>query len=260
MEVNNRQTMSEVPTSSKGRFASLYEDIYEGASDWRELGAVDKAKNIVDLCSTVAHERILEVGAGDGSILHRLGQLSFGTSLTALESSRSAVQTIRRRKIPGIVDAVEYDGRNFPFPSAYFDLAIISHVLEHAEDPRRVLAEARRVAQYVFVEVPAEDTVKLEWNHHDAEKLGHINFYSPTTIRRLCQTCGLEVIDQKLTSPSRAVYRALSKEPVATAKYCIKIIGLHLMPRVVSCFWTYHAALVMRSGPVSGVPEDCTSS
>jgi len=247
--------MSDARQEDKGRFAALYEDVYTGASEWRRLGALDKAKNIVALCSALPHDRIVEVGAGDGAILKRLSELGFGTELTALELSHSAVETIRRRKIPTVVDAVEYDGSHFPFPSSRFDLAIISHVLEHAEEPRRLLYEAARVAQFIFVEVPAEDTLGLEWDHHDEERMGHINFYSPTTIRRLCQTCGLEVIDQRLTNPSRAVYQALQEEPLATVKYVIKETGMRLMPGIAARVWTYNAPLVMRKGLVNCAPD-----
>src|ERR1035441_5509189 len=145
------QDMSDAENIDKGRFARLYEDVYTGASEWRTLGAIDKAKNIVALCSALPHDRIVEVGAGDGAILQRLSELGFGTELTALELSHSAVETIRRRKIPAVVDTVEYDGSHFPFPPSSFDLAIMSHVLEHVEEPRLLLYEVARFPPFVFV-------------------------------------------------------------------------------------------------------------
>ena len=247
--------MSDAENIDKGRFARLYEDVYTGASEWRTLGAIDKAKNIVALCSALPHDRIVEVGAGDGAILQRLSELGFGAELTALELSHSAVETIRRRKIPTVVDTVEYDGSHFPFPPSSFDLAIMSHVLEHVEEPRLLLYEAARVAQFVFVEVPAEDTFRLEWDHHDEERMGHINLYSPTTIRRLCQTCGFEVIAQRLSNTSKAVYRALQKEPLATIKYVVKETALRLMPGVASHIWTYNASLAIRKELAGGAPD-----
>ena len=49
-----------------------YDNYYDGESQWRWLGALDKVKNIVDLCSKYPHEKTLEIGSGEGSILKRL--------------------------------------------------------------------------------------------------------------------------------------------------------------------------------------------
>ena len=49
----------------------LYDNYYDGPSDWRALGAVDKVNNIVSLCNGCPHKSILEIGFGDGSILKR---------------------------------------------------------------------------------------------------------------------------------------------------------------------------------------------
>ena len=87
---------------------------------------------------------------------------------------------------------------------ARFDLAVLSHVLEHAEHPRRLLAEASRVARVLFVEVPLEDTWRLA-RDFTPDAVGHINFYSMASLRRLVQSCGLEVLDERVVPPGRAI-------------------------------------------------------
>ena len=53
--------------SISDRFQANYEDYYEqGDSEWRWLGALDKANNIVSLCNALPHGSILEIGAGEG--------------------------------------------------------------------------------------------------------------------------------------------------------------------------------------------------
>ena len=62
-----------------------------------------------------------------------------------------------------MVDAY-YDGRTIPFENERFDIAICTQVLEHAEDPERLLAEIHRVLKgggEVFVTVP------FVWNEHE---------------------------------------------------------------------------------------------
>jgi len=82
------------------RLKRQYDDYYEhGPSEWRRLGALDKASNIVALCGRLPHRSILEIGAGDGSILSRLSELGFGEELHAVEISSSAVEVIQGRAI-----------------------------------------------------------------------------------------------------------------------------------------------------------------
>lgn len=111
------------------------------------------------------------------------------------------------------------------------------------------LAEAARVAPHVFVEVPLEDTIRLPrdfvW-----DDVGHINFYSAKTLRRLVQTCGLRVESQRTTHSSRAtyVYRSGARGHV---KYWIKEILLRLHPGLATRLFTYHGALLAASLPSS---------
>lgn len=222
-----------------------YDSYYSGVSEWRWLGAIDKVENIIRLCSAIPHERILEIGSGEGSILQRLSGLRFGDALYSVEISRSAVETILGRRIPNVKQCQLYDGYDIPYKDAQFDLAIMSHVLEHVEYPRRLLYEAARVAKFVFVEVPLEDTIRLTddfvFNH-----VGHINFYSMRTIRRLIQTCGLVVLSQEVTNPSRAVYQ-YSARVRGAAKHLLKEGLLNLSGRFASRVLTYHCSLVCTS-------------
>jgi len=133
-------------------------------------------------------------------------------------------------------------------------LAILSHVLEHVEHPRRLLYEAARVADYVFIEVPLEDTIRMPMDYK-ATKTGHINFYSPKTIRRLVQTCDLEVMAQRVVNPCRQVYEYSSGKK-GTLNYCIKESALRAAPKIASHIWTYHSALLCRK---STTPLACDS-
>jgi len=139
-----------------------YQDYYEdGDSEWRRLGAIGKVNNIVSLCGDLPHSSILEIGAGEGSILKRLSELEFGEELYALEISPSGVETIKNKRISRLIECKVFDGYHVPYDSDRFDIAILSHVVEHVEHPRQLLYEASRVAKYVFIEVPLEDTVRL---------------------------------------------------------------------------------------------------
>lgn len=232
-------------TKVSAHLLSNYEDYYkEGDSEWRWLGAIDKADNIITLCKSLPHDSVIEIGAGEGSILKRLAELNFGQKLYALEISPTGVETIKNKGISRLIECSLFDGYNIPHDDAKFDLAVLSHVIEHIEYPRRLLYEAKRVAKYVFVEVPLEDTARLSQDFV-FDKIGHINFYSPKTIRRLVQTCHLKVLNERIVNPSKTVY-TFQKGKKGLINYYIKESLLRLFPRLATSIFTYHSALVCR--------------
>jgi methionine biosynthesis protein MetW len=219
-----------------------YDSYYDGESEWRALGAIDKVRNVQNLCNDVPHSTVLDVGSGEGSLLKRLSDLNFGQDLYSVEISQSAVTTILQRDIPRLRECQLFDGYHIPYADRRFDLAIISHVLEHVEYPRQLLSEAARVARHVFVEVPLEDTIRLTGDYV-FNRVGHINFYSWKTIRRLIQTCDLKVLSQTVTNPSRSVYEYTSGRG-GVVKYAVKYFMLRASTRIAASLFTYHCSIL----------------
>ncbi len=120
----------------------------------------------------------------------------------------------------------------------------MSHVIEHVEYPRKLLYEAKRIARYVFVEVPVEDTFRLPVDFK-FDKVGHINFYSPKTFRRLIQSCNLEVIKQTVTNPSKDVYFFLNGKKGLLNFFCKKFL-LRLNPNLATRLFTYHSSMICK--------------
>jgi SAM-dependent methyltransferase len=227
---------------------SVYDDYYldERTLEWRRLGALDKASNIVSLCQAVPHETILDIGCGEGSVLARLAELNFGGVLHGLEVSRSAIEAVRAQAIPRLAGCEMFDGYRIPHADGAFDLAILSHVVEHVEHPRKLLYEAARVARHVFVEVPLEDNLRLP-RHYVPNKVGHINVYSIKTLRMLAETSGLEIMAEAVTCSSRAIYRFQAGWKGAIARGPINVFH-RVAPRLAERVFCYHASLLCRPG------------
>jgi len=226
---------------------SNYEDYYEeGDSEWRWFGAIDKAHNIQTLCKNLPINSVIDIGAGEGSILKRLSDLEFAKEFYALEISPTGVAAIKNKNISCLKECSLFDGYNIQYYNNKFDLAVLSHVIEHVEYPRKLLYEAKRIAKYVFVEVPCEDTIRLPRDFL-FDKVGHINFYSPKTFRRLLQTCNLKVIGQQTTNPSKYVY-TFQKGKKGLINYYIKEYLLRFFPLIATMTFSYHSSIICEDG------------
>lgn len=221
---------------------SHYASYYDGQWEWRELGAVDKVDNIVRLWEGPP-PNMVDIGCGEGAIAAELAKRQFPASYVGAEVSESAIDAARGRGLP--VQFELFDGTSLPFGDDSFDLAVLSHVVEHLEHPRALLVEAKRVARHVFVEVPLE----LRWRTpHDFvwTDTGHINLYNRTVIRHLVQSVGLTVLSERLSNPSRAVIE-MSAGRRGSVQWATRELALRLASRVATGVFTYHFSLLARS-------------
>ncbi|MGY4383134.1 ubiquinone/menaquinone biosynthesis C-methylase UbiE [Pedobacter sp. UYP24] len=174
--------------------ADAYNDFYTGKEvEWRMLGAKSKAQNIIEVCKSIKPSKVLEVGAGDGSILHYLDQWKFAEELYALEIADSGVAIIEKRNLNSVKDVKAFDGYTIPYDDNAFDLVILAHVLEHVEHERVLLRELKRVAKFIVIEVPLDYRFGIDKRMKHFLDYGHINMYTPTLIKFLLQSEGLEI-------------------------------------------------------------------
>jgi ubiquinone/menaquinone biosynthesis C-methylase UbiE len=222
------------------RLKNLYRKQYGfgRALEPRNRSAIAKVKNIVSLCAEVPHERIIDIGAGEGAVIDRLSKLGFSRDLYAIEITQGAINSIRSRSIINLKDALIFDGYKIPFQSKCFNIALISHVLEHVEHPRELLFEAGRVADYVFVEVPLEDNFRMARNFQLTD-VGHINYFSYKTIRFLVQSCNFVVIRQEIRNPL-----SWAGFSFASTKWMIREMLLRSVPRIASYATTYNCSML----------------
>jgi SAM-dependent methyltransferase len=121
--------------------------------------------------------RVLDIGCGLGWYGGEL--LREGYDWCGAEVKASDCAELERQKRPHR----HVDGRSLPFPDGSFDAAMCIEVLEHTEDPRAFLAEARRVApRRLMVSVPnieiipyLQDYQAVPWHLLEAD---HKNFFT----------------------------------------------------------------------------------
>lgn len=210
------------PDASDAELRAFYEDCYtpgaahgrrstdaQRAGSWRSLCARGKADHVTRLCARagLAHERVLEVGCGDGAILGWLAAGDFAPTLDGCELSEAAVALAAAR--PGVGEVRAIDAGTLPYESAGYDLGILSHVLEHVHEPAALLRETARVCTAVILEVPLEDNVsaKRPEKRAHALEIGHLQRFSRAQMHRVVADAGLRVSAELSDPLPREVHR-----------------------------------------------------
>lgn len=223
-------------------YLNHYEKFYQANNydqEWRWLGAYCKADNITRLVGELQPEKIIDIGAGDGIVSKILSERGIGKEHYAVDISSSAVEIIKSQNIASLIEAKSFDGYHIPYEDKYFDLAICSHVIEHAENPRQLLKEIKRISKFCFIEVPLEDNVHaprdFTWND-----TGHINIYSSRSIRYLLQSCELIIQKDLVSLPTLKSHLHFGNKGLKFFTYMFKKGLMTVTPNLASLLLTYH--------------------
>jgi SAM-dependent methyltransferase len=257
--------MEEPLSPEPDSLAAFYEKGYtvtdpaeaERLGRWRALGARNKSANVMALCRRAGLQpvRVVEIGCGDGALLHALADHGLGDRYDGFELSAPAAEIAAGRGIPGAERIEAYDGERVPAGDGEYDLAIVSHVLEHVPDPARLLAEAARVGVHVIVEVPLEDnqSAKRPRKRAEALRIGHIQVFAREHIHALADGAGLTVVAERTDPLPREHHTFFATTPKArakgTAKWAARKVMWGVAPRTAERFFTVHHAALLAPRP-----------
>jgi ubiquinone/menaquinone biosynthesis C-methylase UbiE len=228
---------------------NLYENYYSGGKIdlqvKRDLTAIQSVRNLKNLLPGIKFKKLLDIGAGDGNTLYILSQKDVADELYAIEISNSGINQIKKKGISNLVKAELFDGYSIQDNTSTYDIGIAMHVLEHVEHERVFLSEIARVCKKVYIEVPLENTISIDKAIGLSPKYGHINFYNPSTLKSLMNSCNLEVLSFSVFSHSKEYEVLLNGYASGSLRYFIKKIFLKLAPKYATLFFTYTGGIVV---------------
>ena len=118
---------------------------------------IRRVRALLEQLDAHAGHKVLEVGVGAGNILEQVR----GCDLYGIDISEYIIEKAKRR-LGDRATILRADGEDLPFEDATFDRVYCSEVLEHVIDPKKVVAEMRRVVRddgTVVVSVPNEGMI-----------------------------------------------------------------------------------------------------
>jgi SAM-dependent methyltransferase len=213
---------------------------------WRALGARSKGAHAIALCARAGLEpaALVEIGCGDGAVLEELAAGGLSPVLDGFELSPKAAAIAAQRTVARRIEA--FDGVHVPAADGAYDLAILSHVIEHVPDPLPLLEEAARIASHVLVEVPLEDnrSARRPAKRKLAEAAGHLHAYDRASLEAQLRAAGLTPrhrLSDPLTYEHHAFFDGALKGAV---KHAIRATAHRLAPRAAERLFTVHYAVL----------------
>lgn len=158
----------------------------------RKITSHVRAYDIKQYLSDTRSLRILEIGCGQGDLLHALNKdnraLTTGVTLSGLSLKDPRLNVIR-----GTL-------KSSSFQNDSFDAVVAIQVLEHISDPISELNEIYRVLApggIFYATMPCITHIKaklsgINWKYFGPP--GHLWYFSPKTIRLLFEKCGFKTL------------------------------------------------------------------
>lgn len=118
---------------------------------WVEAARI---RELIRLAAALPGDRVVEIGCGAGHVLQHFP----AQKRTGVDLSPTMLEWARRRLGP---DVMLHQGaaEHVPLPDHAFDVVLCTEVLEHVQDPRRVMTELARIATKggrIVVSIPNE--------------------------------------------------------------------------------------------------------
>ncbi len=112
-------------------------------------------KVLMDLVKPLKPSKILDVGCGEGFTIVTFARNKIGKKYEGIDNSKTAIN-LGKKMYPDLAIKIG-DIYNMDYKDNTFDLLLCTEVLEHLEDPKKALAELRRVTgKYLAISVPNE--------------------------------------------------------------------------------------------------------
>lgn len=168
---------------------------------------------LIEFMGLKGNEKIIDIGCGSGTFSRALAKKYPKAQITGVDISEHAINFARRKNAKeaniGNLDFISASISAIPVKNGSFDVAIVSHLIEHVENPENDLKEVNRIlkrngvlilttpnyfslwplAEMVFDRTMAEKNYSLDEQH--------ISRFTAFSIKKPVNNAGFAVQSQK---------------------------------------------------------------
>lgn len=176
-----------------------------------------RARNIVEELEIRNGDKILDIGCGNGYYLSLLNRLNLNVVLVGIDNDKVALRDAKMFISNDKVKLIYGNVQNLPFKNDSFDKLIMSEVIEHVKDEKKVLKEAMRVIKkggiltlttcninYPFLWDPINWVLQHFFNTHIQKGFWagiwsqHLRLYEKNKISKLIKEAGFKIENEKI--------------------------------------------------------------
>lgn len=197
------------------------------------LHSLDGASNYSDwihsLLQRYTGRRVLEVGAGHGTITERL---AVDAQVTATDISQRCVDVLAKRFADDGNVTVAHADLVESCSDKSFDSVVLVNVLEHIENDEEALRHVRKALRpggHALVFVPAFAALYSDFDR----QVGHHRRYTAASLQSVMDRAGLAVVDVRYVNPVGAIaWWALAKKlrQVPTQGWSVRLYDARVIP------------------------------
>lgn len=217
--LGNPPIVTTKPLTTRGHAVTEGRSAVELEDAWLSIGATEKAASVEHLTRGLSIASVLEVGCGTGAVLAEMMRRSIGSEYAGCEPSPELCARARSRGYGAPVDVRCGTLAETSLGPRGWDLVVVTHVLEHVDDPAALAVQALAAARYAVFEVPLEGTLMsrlrgwlrraLTGRPRTDNAAGHVQFFSAADVHRLVQWAGGRAIRTRVYLPA-ASYRQMA--------------------------------------------------
>ncbi|MBV8812366.1 MAG: class I SAM-dependent methyltransferase, partial [Acidobacteriaceae bacterium] len=169
-----------------------------------EERSLEKAPNLAQQIELIGeHRRVLDVGCASGYLAKLL--VAHGCEVVGIEMNPAAAELAKEHCARVVVADLDATSMVEAVSGAKFDVIVFGDILEHVQEPRRLLEESHGLLNadgFVVASIPnvAHAAVRLSLLHgrFDYQELGildetHLHFFTRKSIDELFLTAGFRI-------------------------------------------------------------------
>ena len=142
---------------------------------------------------------ILDVGCHSGTFTKKIIEKLNNKQIYGVDISRRAIELARKRILYGHFEVA--DAGKLPFNENFFEAVFCLEVLEHVDDPKKVLLEIKRVLKkngYAIFLVPSDNKLfKIVWFlwtlYYPVWKHAHVQSFSSSILENSISDTGFNI-------------------------------------------------------------------